>query len=115
MRLEAGTPLTFSVTGPTNLQLYTRLDFEPGMLGSKKYMLEVWRNGEVWRTFHYDATRLANAFYPGHLDILPGSRKKLRISVPEGLHHFEVRCVRPDNCCLTAQIRIPRKDLRGGP
>ena len=114
-RFEAGTPLTFSVTGPTNLQLYTRLDFEPGMLGSKKYMLEVWRNGEVWRTFHYDATRLANAFYPGHLDILPGSRKKLRISVPEGLNHFEVRCVRPDNCCITAQIRIPKKDLRGGP
>ena len=114
-RFEAGNPLTFSVTGPTNLQLYTRLDFAQGMLGSQKYMLEVWRDGEVWRTFHYDATRLANAFYPSHLDILPGTRKKLRISVPEGRHNFEVRCVRPDSCGITAQIRIPRKDLRGHP
>jgi len=103
------------VTGPTNLQLYTRLDFEPGMLGSQKHMLEVWRDGVIWRTFHYDSTRLANAFYPDRLDILPGTRKRLRISVPDGLHQFEVRCVRPDDCGITAQIRIPRKDLRGSP
>jgi poly-gamma-glutamate system protein len=114
-RFEAGSPLTFAVTGPTNLQLYTRLDFEPGMLGSQKHMLEVWRDGAVWRTFHYDSTRLANAFYPDRLDILPGTRKKLRISVPDGLHQFEIRCVRPENCGITAQIRIPRKDLRGSP
>ena len=114
-RFEADTPLTFAVTGPTNLQLYTRLDFEPGMLGSQKHMLEVWRDGVIWRTFHYDSTRLANAFYPNRLDILPGTRKRLRISVPDGLHQFEVRCVRPDDCGITAQIRIPRKDLRGSP
>jgi poly-gamma-glutamate system protein len=112
-RFENGIPLTFSVTGPTSLQLYTRLDFSQGMLGSQNYMLEVWRDGELWRTFHYDTTRLANAFYPTHLNILPGTRKKLRISVPEGPHQFEVRCVRPESCGITAQIRIPRKDLRG--
>jgi len=114
-RFEAGVPLTFTVTGPTSLQLYTRMDFEPGMLGSQKYTLEVRRDGQVWRTFHYDATRLANAFYPGQLDILPGVRKKLRIAVPAGPHQFEVRCLRPDNCGITAQIRIPRKDLQGHP
>ena len=114
-RFDNSTPLAFAITGPTNLQLYTRLDFNPGMLGSQKHMLEVWRDGELWRTFHYDSTRLANAFYPDHLDILPGTRKKLRISVPDGLHQFEVRCVRPENCGITAQIRIPRKDLRGSP
>jgi poly-gamma-glutamate system protein len=114
-RFVHGNPLTFSVTGPTNLQMYTRLDFSPAMLGSQKYMLEVWRDGELWRTFHYDATRLANAFYPDHLEILPGTRKRLRISVPEGPHSFEVHCVRPESCGITAQIRIPRKDLRGTP
>jgi len=114
-RFEAGVPLTFAVNGPTNLQLYTRMDFDQGMLGRQKYNLEVWRDGELWRTFHYDATRLANAFYPAQLEILPGTRKKLRISVPAGRHQFEVRCVRPDNCGLTAQIRIPSKDLQGRP
>lgn len=114
-RFESGTPLVFSVSGPTNLQLYTRLDFDMGMLGSQKYTLEIWRDGELYRTFHYDVTRLSNAFYPAQLDLLPGTRKKLRITVPSGVHHFEVRCVRPDNCGISAQIRIPRKDLQGRP
>ncbi len=114
-RFRAGMPLRFTVTGPTTLQLYTRLDFERGMLGSQKYNLEVRRDGEVWRTFHYDATRLANAFYPDHLAILPGVRKKLRLPVPAGRHGYEVRCVRPENCGLTAQIRIPSNDLQGRP
>ncbi len=114
-RFEAGTPLQFTVNGPTNLQLYTRLDFDLGMLGSQKYTVEVWRDGELWRTFHYDVTRLSNAFYPDQLELLPGTRKKLRITVPDGSHSFEVRCVRPENCGISAQIRIPRKDLQGRP
>ncbi len=112
-RFEAGSPLTFSVTGPTKLQVRTRLDFETGMLGSQKYAVEVYCDGELYRAFHYDVTRLANAFYPTQLDLLPGVRKKLSIKVPAGKHSYEVRCVRPDNCGIAAQIRIPRKDLQG--
>lgn len=112
-RFEADSPLTFSVSGPTTLQLYTRLDFELGMLGSQKYTIEILRDGLIWRTFHYDVTRLSNAFYPDQLDLLPGTRKKLRITVPAGPHQFEVRCVRPESCGISAQIRIPRKDLQG--
>jgi len=65
--------------------------------------------------FHYDVTRLSNAFYPEQLDLLPGTRKKLSIKVPAGKHNYEVRCVRPENCGISAQIRIPRKDLQGRP
>jgi poly-gamma-glutamate system protein len=114
-RFESDSPLTFTVSGPTNLELYTRLDFDIGMLGSQKYTLEILRDGEIWQTFHYDVTRHSNAFYPEQLDLLPGTRKKLRITVPAGLHSFEVRCVRPENCGISAQIRIPRKDLQGRP
>ncbi len=114
-RFETDTPLRFVVSGPTTLQLYTRMDFQAGMLGSQKYSLEVWRDGELWRTFHYDVTRLANAFYPSHLEMLPGTRKRLKIAVPDGPHQFEVRCLRPNNCGIAAQIRIPRKDLQGRP
>ncbi len=114
-RFTAGTPLVFSINGPTTLQLYTRLDFSAGMLGSLPYTLEVRQDGEVRRTVHYDTQRLANAFYPSRLDILPGTRKKLVIKVPAGRHQFEIRCVRPDNCGLAAQIRLPRHDVEGRP
>ncbi len=114
-RFEANTPLTFNVTGPTSLQLFTRLDFKTGMLGSQKYILEILCDGNLWRTFHYDVTRLSNGFYPEHLGILPGTRKKLRIPVPDGRHRYEIRCLRPENCGIAAQIRIPRKDLENRP
>ncbi len=114
-RFEANSPLTFDISGPTTLQMFTRLDFETGMLGSQKYTIEIIRDGVLYRTYHYDVTRLANGFYPAQLDILPGIRKKLKITVPSGQHNYEIHCVRPDNCGIAAQIRIPRKDLEKRP
>jgi poly-gamma-glutamate system protein len=110
-RFGASTPLTFTVSGPTTLQLFTRLDFRQGMLGSQKYALEILCDGVSWQKFHYDVSQLPNAFYPDHRGLLPGTRKKIKISVPDGTHHYEVRCVRPENCGISAQIRIPKKDL----
>lgn len=114
-RFEKDHPLTFSLNGPAALEVYTRLDFEEGMLGSQKYMLEIFRDGTLWKTLHYDVTRLPSAFYPQQLDLLPGTRKKFRIKVPTGNHHYEIRCARPENRGIAAQIRIPRKDLAGRP
>ena len=114
-RFDATTPLTFAVTGPTTLQVYTRLDFGKNMLGSHSYALAVVQDGVVAQTFHYDSERLANGFYTERLDLLPGTRKAMKIKVPAGRHHIEVRCVRPDNCGVAAQIRIPRRDLQGHP
>jgi len=114
-RFDGDHPLSFSVTGPTNLQVYTRLDFGGGMLGRQQYTLEVWRDNVLWRTFHYDVKRLANGFYPEELDLLPGTRKKLHLRVPRGDHHFVIRPVTPGAFGVTAQIRIPQKDLASDP
>lgn len=114
-RFEDGHPLGFSVTGPTRLTLYTRLDFEVGMLGAVPYSIELLRDGEILRTYHYEVARLPNGFYPAHPELLPGVRKKLTIKVPAGRHRYEIRCVRPETCGIAAKIRIPRKDLEGRP
>lgn len=114
-RFERDEPLGFTVTGPTKLTVYTRLDFKTGMLGDQPYSLQLLRDGEPVRTYHYEVGRLANAFYPEYRDLLPGARKKLSIKVPGGRHRYEIRCMRPDNCGIAAKIRIPRKDLEGRP
>ncbi len=114
-RFDTDNPLTFTVAGPTRLQVYSRLDFQRGMLGRQKYTLEVWRDGELWRTFHYDVKKLANGFYPDARDILPGTRKRLHITVPKGAHTFTVRCVAPAGGRIAAQIRLPEKDLAARP
>ena len=105
-------PLRFSVKGPTNLKVYTRLDFDHTMNGDQNYSLELTRDGVSQNVFHYHASKLSAAAYVERPDILPGGRKLLRISVPKGQHVYELRCVRPDACGIATQIRIPEADLK---
>ena len=104
-------PLRLQVHGPTRLRVRTRLDFDHVMNGSQNYTLEVCRGGEVWRTFHFDATRLETAVYVDRPDILPGSRREFTITVPRGDHELSIRCVRPQACGVAASVDIPRRDL----
>jgi hypothetical protein len=108
---SADQPLLFTVTGPTTLKIYTRLDFDHTMNGSQSYALEVFCDGELHRSFHYHTQKLSTANYVERPDILPGSRKTMRIPVPKGQHRFEIKCMRPDDCGVSAQIRIPRADI----
>ena len=109
------TPLTFSVVGPTTLKVYTRLDFDYTMNGSQSYTIEVSCDGQLINSYHYHTEKLDTAVYLERTDILPGSRKTMRIPVPSGNHRFEVRCLRPDNCGVAAKIMIPRVDLSTSP
>jgi len=105
-------PLICEVTGPTTLTIWTRLDFDHTMNGSQPYTLEAVIDGESWRTFHYDTEKLVAAVYTERSDVLPGQRKTMRLPLGKGRHRVEIRCVRPDGCCVAAKIRIPAKDVR---
>ena len=108
---DASTPLRVSVAGPTTLRVGTRLDFDHTMNGSQTYTLEVLLDGEVWRSFHFDATKLTAAQYIETPDILPGSRKEFRVTIPRDRHEVEIRCLRPEACGVAAMIHIPKSDL----
>jgi len=112
---DHGNPLAFELTGPTELKVYTRLDFDKTMNGDQAYGLEVWRDGELWHTFQFHTTKLSSATYLDRPDILPGARQQFKIDVPRGKHSYEVRCLRPTRCGATARIRIPKKDLETRP
>ncbi len=112
-RFDSENPIAFTLAGPTSLKVYTRLDFDMKMNGSQAYAVAVYRDGTLWKSFHYNAKKLGTARYMERSDLLPGSRKTLRISVPSGSHQYEIRCIRPEACGLTAQIRIPKSDLGG--
>ena len=110
-RFESGTPLGFTVSGPTTLHVYTRLDFDQTMKGSQEYSLEVLRDGEHLRDYSYHTRKLATALYTDRPELLPGSRKKLTLTVPAGRHRYEIRCRRPETCGIAARIRLPKSDL----
>ena len=109
--LTADQPLGLPVHGPTTLRVRTRLDFDHRMNGSQNYTLEVRCDGEVWRTFHFDATQLSSAVYVDRPDILPGSRRELTVSVPRGSHHITIHCLRPQACGVAVTVDLPRRDL----
>jgi hypothetical protein len=108
---HADSPLAFTVTGPTTLKVYTRLDFDHRMNGAQSYALELLRDGVSVNTYHYHADTLDSAVYVGKPQVLPGERKLLRIPVPRGRHRYELRCVRPEACGIAAQILIPEADV----
>lgn len=106
-------PLRFEVIGPTKLQIDTRLDFDHSMNGSQSYELEIHQDGEVLSRFFYHTKKLTGAAYVERPRILAGERKRMRLTVPKGLHEYEIHCVGPANCGVAAKIRIPEADLQG--
>ncbi len=114
-RFEGGRPLEFTLTGPTSLKVYTRLDFDETMNGNQDYGLEVLCDGEPYRTYQFHSDKLESAVYLERPDLLPGERKTLTLDVPRGRHTFTLRCLRPARCGVAARIRIPRKDLETRP
>ncbi len=105
-------PLACEVTGPTTLTVWTRLDFDHTMSGSQPYTLEAVVDGEPLRTYHFDTEKLDAAVFTDRPDVLPGQRRTMRLPLDRGRHRVEIRCVRPDGCCVSAKIRIPAKDVR---
>lgn len=108
---DAATPMLLNLEGPTTLRVRPRLDFDHTMNGSQTYALDVLIDDQLWRTFHFDTTRLTSAIYLERPDILPGDRQEFQVPVPKGNHRIEVRCVRPEACGVAVMLHIPKRDL----
>lgn len=106
-----GRALVLDVTGPTSLQVHTRVDFDVRMSGTQDFTLELTRDGVDRRTYHVTAEKLAGAVWVETPHLLPGTRHRLRVDVPPGRHRYELRCLRPDACGIASQFQIPVADL----
>jgi hypothetical protein len=111
---DRGTTVRFQIHGPTTLIIYTRPDFDQTMLASASYGIEVLRNGESHRVFHYDnVKKLSTAAYkePECREILPGERRKLTLRVPAGTWDYELRPTENGHQSIAARILMPSKDI----
>lgn len=106
-RPAAGRALVLDVTGPTSLQIHTRIDFAVQMSGTQDVTLELVRDGAERQTYHVTAEKLAGAVWVETPHLLPGTRHRARVDVPPGRHRYELRCLRPDGCGIAAQFQIP--------
>jgi len=107
-------PVRFQIHGPTTLSIYTRADFDQTMLGSASYGLEVLRNGESHRVFHYDnVKKQSTASYkePECREILPGERRLLTLKVPAGTWDYELQPTENGHQYIAVRILMPTKDV----
>jgi len=114
-RCNATDPVVLDVTGPTDLEITTRLDFDATMSGTQPYTLQLVRDGEDVRIFHLTAEKLDTAQWIESPQLMPGTRQSLNLTVPRGRHRYEMRCVRPGACDVAVRFRIPEDDLESRP
>lgn len=108
-------PIVLDLTGPTDLEIFTRLDFDTTMNGTQPYTVRLVRDGGIERVFHLTAEKLNGAHWIESPELVPGTRQTLNLTVPRGRHRYEMRCVRPGACDVAVKFRIPEDDLESRP
>jgi hypothetical protein len=101
-------PVRFSVQGPVELEIRTRLDLGPAVAGPMRYGVEILRNGKSESVRNFSATRDAKASYKDCPGVTPGESKLIRLSVPAGDTAYEIRPAGTGAQSFAVRILIPR-------
>lgn len=89
---DADTPLVFTVTGPTQVRVLSRLRFTPGMEGEQSYEVILSENGVEKEKILHRATKTKKAAYIELKDVTLGKALKLDHTISDtGRHTFQVR------------------------
>lgn len=109
-------PLLFTVQGPCNLRVYTRLSL-PSTAGQTDrfgYRIELTRNGETRKIYQYETDRLESEYYAETDSIIPAEYECIELEVPDGAWNYGLRLDAGELRAATARILIPKSclDLR---
>lgn len=84
--VEIDEPFTFDVTGPTQIQLMTRLDFSSTMVGEQRFSLMVQLNDGDAEQYSFSTRKSKKYIYANKESVVPGLARKKIIDVPDGTH-----------------------------
>ncbi len=101
-------PVRFSVQGPVELEIRTRLDLDPTVAGPLRYGVELLRNGKSESVRNLSAARDAKVSYKDCPGVSPGESKLIRLSVPAGDAAYEIRPAGTGAQSFAVRILIPR-------
>ena len=100
------------VSGPTQLHMQARLDYDPGMVGKQMYVLYVLEDEVPLKSFHIESVRSTTVTYEDRPTIIPGAIKKFEIEVPRGLHTYEFQLPSSQIQGVCLRFLIPTVDVR---
>jgi hypothetical protein len=101
-------PVRFSVQGPVELEIRTRLDLGPTVAGPLRYGVEILRNGKSESVRNFSVARDTKTSYKDCPGVTPGESKLIRLSVPAGDAAYEIRPAGTGAQSFAVRILIPR-------
>ena len=103
-----GRPALFRVTGPTTLDLLTRLDFDDTMRGEQTYRLRLTEHGNMLQESEFRTTKATAATYSNLPDRVPSKFDRMSLPIGNGVHDIEVHLVAPAKGSAEVHARIPQ-------
>ncbi len=89
--LKDGHTLFVTLEGPTNLEVITRLGFDPQMGRTEDYRIQVLDNGKLLGTYYFMSERSDESTVIGQNDVVPGKWRSCDIALGKGMHEVKLR------------------------
>jgi hypothetical protein len=111
-RFSGEKPLKIELTGPTQLRVFTRLEFHHQMRGTVQCRLQVVNNGKVINTYLMNNKRSDVSAYKIPGELVPGKANEFVIDVPAGNQTYEIIPLDKDKKTILGRLMILKKDVR---
>jgi hypothetical protein len=105
-------PLLISVNGPTELRVFTRMEFTYQMQGRANYRIQAMEGEKVLNTYQMSSTRSDVTGFKNQKDMVPGKASEFVINVPEGNHIYRIVPLDQDKTNLLGRFMIPKTDVK---
>ncbi len=94
--LRKDQPLFVTLDGPVNLEVTSRLGFDPQMGREEDYRLQILDNGKVVGTYYFSTARSEETTVAGLDSVVPGKWRSCDIKLGQGLHEIKLRLLDED-------------------
>jgi len=111
-RFNQEKPLKIDVIGPTQIRVFTRIEFTHQMRGSVNYRLQVKNNGQIINTYQMSNKRSDIATYKNSCELVPGKASEFVIDVPAGNQTYEIIPLDKDKNSVLGRTLIIKKDVK---
>ena len=110
-RLTDKTYAEVTVSGPTFIRLYTRVEFEYWMEGEVNYRITVLEDSKIKGTFQLSAERSETTVYQDNGELVPGKWRRFKVEVPDGKHTYRFTMADSEKSALI-KFLIPEDGVR---
>ena len=84
-------PLFVTMEGPANLEITTRLGYDPQMGEEEDYRLQILDNNHVLGTYYFSTSRSEETRVEGQLNLSTGKWRSCDIKLGKGMHEIKLK------------------------